>query len=424
MFRRRAIKFLIWASLIIAASGSLIYAVSVQAADDAENVTKQQVDSLNRQIKEKQSRIKELDGILSKYRERISEQEQMRSTLENDVLLIDNRIAEKLLGIERAKAELESTKLEIQSLEQQISDENGRIGSQKESAADLIRKINVADKVPTFEILLSKPSLSSFFDRMEYDKKLQRSLTDTIEKVKAHKQTLEQTRKDLDDKRLTLEKEKKNLKKEQERLQEERNFKISLAAETKNKQSEYERILYELNQQEQNTADEIANLKDALKDKLDAVDESLARGDVLLDWPVKPIDKIYITAHFHDPTYPFRQRFAHPGTDIRCEVGTPVYAAAGGYVAWNKLGKAYGNYLMIVHPGNIATIYGHLSKFVAHPDMYVQRGDLIGYSGGMPGQPGAGLSTGPHLHFEVRQNGIPVNAENFLPSLPEKDDNE
>ncbi|MBU1630090.1 M23 family metallopeptidase, partial [Patescibacteria group bacterium] len=90
--------------------------------------------------------------------------------------------------------------------------------------------------------------------------------------------------------------------------------------------------------------------------------------------------------------------------------------AAGGYVAWNKTGRMYGNYTMIVHPGGIATIYAHLSKFIAKPDTYVERGDVIGLSGGRPGDPGAGLSTGPHLHFEVRQDGIPVNAENFLPS--------
>ncbi len=422
MLRPRAIKFLVWTNLIAALSGISVNTNCVQAAADSDAVSKQQVDTLNSAIKSKQSQVKELDGLIDKYRARIEEQEKAKSTLENDVLIIDNRIAKKLLDIERAKVELESTKLEIQSLEQQISDENRRIGRQKESAAELIRRINEKDNVPTFEILLSKPSLSSFFDQLEQDKKLQEGLTDVMEKVKGHKQSLELTRKDLDSKRLTLEQEKKQLRKEQAQLEEEKNFKISLAAETKNKQSEYERLLYELNQQEQMTADEISNLKNALKDKLDSIDESLARGDVLLNWPFKPIDEIYITAHFHDPTYPFRQRFAHPGTDLRGKVGTPVYAAAGGYVAWNKLGKAYGNYLMIVHPGNIATIYGHLSRFAVTPDTYVQRGQLIGYSGGMPGQPGAGLSTGPHLHFEVRQDGIPVNPENYLPSLPAKDD--
>jgi murein DD-endopeptidase MepM/ murein hydrolase activator NlpD len=91
-------------------------------------------------------------------------------------------------------------------------------------------------------------------------------------------------------------------------------------------------------------------------------------------------------------------------------------------VAWTRLGSAYGNYMMLIHPGNMATIYAHLTKFAVEPDTYVQRGQLIGYSGGMPGQPGAGLSTGPHLHFEVRQNGIPVNPENFLPVAIEIDE--
>ena len=212
-----------------------------------------------------------------------------------------------------------------------------------------------------------------------------------------------------------MENNKKELHKKEQALELDRNSKTSLIAETRSTQSEFERILFELKQQQQATADDIGSIEAKLKDKLDAVDQALARGDVLLNWPVDPSRGI--TAKFHDPSYPFRNLFQHPGTDVRASVGTSVRAAAGGYVAWNKTGRMYGNYTMIVHPGNIATVYAHLSKFLAKPDTYVERGDIIGLSGGMPGQPGAGLSTGPHLHFEVRQNGVPVDAENFLPSV-------
>jgi murein DD-endopeptidase MepM/ murein hydrolase activator NlpD len=233
--------------------------------------------------------------------------------------------------------------------------------------------------------------------------------------VKSIREELEQNKTQRDQKRLALEDQKKRLKKEELQLEAERNFKASLAVETKNKQSEFERVLYELQQQQQGTAEDVAQLESKLKDKLDSIDEALARGDVLLNWPVDPSRGI--TATFHDPTYPFRNLFEHPGTDVRASVGTPVKSAAGGYVAWNKKGRMYGNYTMVVHPGNIATVYAHLSKFTAKPDTYVERGDQIGLSGGRPGDPGAGLSTGPHLHFEVRKNGIPVNPESYLPDV-------
>jgi murein DD-endopeptidase MepM/ murein hydrolase activator NlpD len=212
-----------------------------------------------------------------------------------------------------------------------------------------------------------------------------------------------------------LEQQKLEAQVAQTELEEQRLSKLSLINATQNKEDEFRKVVYELRQQQQSEAGDIQSLQDRLKDRLDSIDAALARGDVLLNWPI-PVKK-GISAHFHDPSYPFRKLFEHPGVDLPAPVGTPVKAAAGGYVAWNRTGKQYGNYVMVVHAGGVATVYAHLSKFGAKPDTYVERGDVIGYSGGRPGDAGAGLSTGAHLHFEVRQNGIPVNPENFLPDL-------
>jgi murein DD-endopeptidase MepM/ murein hydrolase activator NlpD len=420
--RNRRIFF---ASLTLSVAFLVIFVASIQhlqAQEDeaqADAGIKEQVDTLDKAIKEKRDRVQEINSLINKYKDRIEQQEKDQVSLSNEVLILDNRITTKQLTIEQAKSELEALRLEITALEGNIDQQSNRIAKQKDLAAHLIRRINQADRVPAYEVLVTKPSLSSFFNQIEETKRLENDLSDSLQHVKQIKQNLESNKQIRDQKRLSLESEKKKLKQEELALEAERNLKLSLAHETENKQEEFQRILYELQQQQQGTADDIAQLEDKLKDKLDAVDASLARGDVLLNWPVDPSRGI--TATFHDPTYPFRNLFEHPGTDVRASVGTPVRSAAGGYVAWNKTGRMYGNYTMVVHPGNIATVYAHLSKFIAKPDTYVERGDVIGNSGGMPGQPGAGLSTGPHLHFEVRQNGIPVNPENFLPSV-DKDD--
>jgi murein DD-endopeptidase MepM/ murein hydrolase activator NlpD len=93
----------------------------------------------------------------------------------------------------------------------------------------------------------------------------------------------------------------------------------------------------------------------------------------------------------------------HAGLDLAARYGSPIVAAADGRVASAGWSGGYGNLVRIAHNGNIQTMYGHMSRIVAHSGAFVRQGQLIGYVGS------TGLSTGPHLHYEVLKNGRPVN---------------
>lgn len=110
-------------------------------------------------------------------------------------------------------------------------------------------------------------------------------------------------------------------------------------------------------------------------------------------WRIHPI---YKTEKFHE------------GMDFTAPVGTEIHATGIGVVSKvENDGRGYGNNVIINHGYGYETLYGHMSRFSVRPGQKVKRGDLIGYVGN------TGTSTGPHLHYEVRKNGNPVNPVNF-----------
>jgi len=109
-------------------------------------------------------------------------------------------------------------------------------------------------------------------------------------------------------------------------------------------------------------------------------------------------------------TSPFGWRWGrmHEGIDIGVGYGTPIQAAAGGTVIYCGWEEGYGNFVVIDHGGNLATAYGHQSRIAVTCGQQVNQGDVIGYVGC------TGHCFGPHLHFEVRVNGNPVDPLGYL----------
>lgn len=117
-----------------------------------------------------------------------------------------------------------------------------------------------------------------------------------------------------------------------------------------------------------------------------------------------PVAGGHITSYFGNRYHPILHyvRF-HAGLDIGASWGSPIVAAGDGRVVAAGWAGGYGREVQIAHAGGITSLYGHMSEIVAAPGSFVRAGQLIGYVGS------SGLSTGPHVHFEVRQNGAPVN---------------
>jgi murein DD-endopeptidase MepM/ murein hydrolase activator NlpD len=103
-----------------------------------------------------------------------------------------------------------------------------------------------------------------------------------------------------------------------------------------------------------------------------------------------------------------RPGHTHTGIDIAVPTGTPIRAADGGRVVMTTVMGGYGNFTCIQHTSSMSTCYAHQSRFATSSGASVRQGQVIGYVGT------TGNSTGPHLHFEVRINGSPVNPMGYL----------
>lgn len=117
-----------------------------------------------------------------------------------------------------------------------------------------------------------------------------------------------------------------------------------------------------------------------------------------------PLDDSRLTSDYGMRRHPvLGSRRSHKGVDLAAPTGTPVYATADGIVGRANWFSSYGLYVRIDHGADLETRYAHMSKLAVAAGERVKKGDIIGYVGS------TGRSTGPHLHYEVRIDGVAVN---------------
>ncbi|WP_052807186.1 M23 family metallopeptidase [Risungbinella massiliensis] len=142
---------------------------------------------------------------------------------------------------------------------------------------------------------------------------------------------------------------------------------------------------------------------------VDAGNSSHSPFTGIFHWPVPTLSNI--TSPFGVRTDPINgNKKEHRGIDISGPnaLGAPLHASASGIITVRYDSGGYGNYIVIEHENGYTSLYGHLQSVTVHTGQVVRQGQVIGYVGN------TGRSTGPHLHFEIRRNNIPLNPLDFV----------
>ncbi len=404
MTKRRAVVNLVMLAILSAGCFYFTNHVLAQGTTD-----------LNAQIQEKQQKITELKKQIEAYQVAIAQKQSQATTLKRQMSILDDKIAKADLDIKSKQLAINTVNLQIQALTVDISKKESDITDKKQRIGEILRQLDQADRRTLIEIVILNPSLGKYFDQLNYLEELQKTLQTNINQLQVMKSDYEKKQVNLNIFRTQLTDTKEQLEQAKSTLNNEIEVKDQILKQTKQSENKYQSLLAQALAEQEKANNEIKSLESEIRKKLQKQANSrFDQMDTNFIWPVRPLRGL--STYFHDPDYIFRRYFEHPAIDIPSPQGTDIKAAAGGYVARAKdAGMGY-SYIMIVHNNGLSTVYGHVSRIDVTEDTYVNKGQIIGAVGGMPGTKGAGkLTTGPHLHFEIRSSGIPVNPLDYLP---------
>ena len=230
-----------------------------------------------------------------------------------------------------------------------------------------------------------------------------------IAEINNLKNELIKQKEDLQKQRAELESIKTKQQKYKFGLDRQKDTKRGLLKDVRVQQAEFEKIVENAKKEYTNINSELYRITESARSRNKRTGDKKV-GDMVFSWP----NSGPITANFGVPT-PVQSY--HTGTDIDGQIGDSILAASDGTISFTGGSSTYGYglYIKIDHGSGIETLYGHLSGFTVSESDTVKRGELIGYMGNTGFAIAFGSGDGSHLHFEVREDGVPVNPLIYLP---------
>jgi len=329
-------------------------------------------------------------GVLSQ----ITQYDQQKQKAEREIKLLELKQARAQNRIKELQGNIKKTDAQIEEIKGYLRDRFVAIYKYGGMAElDLLLTASTAHEAMATSLLLGKIARE--------DERMVDSLSESREKLEAAK-------KELEEQRALLVAQEKKLRSEREKYKAEIKKRNDLLASLRKEKALHEKAARELQQAQEEIGNTIKNLmrkkQEIIARERENRDKNKSHfGNITympsggrLGWPVRG----EISQSFGKRVHPvFKTTSMHTGIDIRASGGTPVQAAGPGeilYVGWLR---GYGQVVIIDHGNLLSTVYAHLANATVEEGQGVSRGQVIGHVGN------TGVTTGYHLHFEVRVNG-------------------
>ncbi len=363
------------------------------------NAFAETVDSLQLQIAETNAQKAAIEAEIEKYKEQLDEVGAEKATLSSKIKSLE--ITQKKLSADIAltQTKINSTNLTISELGNQISVTEQKINDNYAAIAKTIRDIHFNEGNSIIETLLAHESTGDLWNSIGALTQLQKSLKNKVYVLSDIKDTFETQKSTQEEKKEELIDLTEELGDRKEVVDVTKTQQNKVLAETKNKESEYKRILAEKEELRKKFEQEIFEYQNKIKFLLDP-SKLPPSGSGVLSWP---LENIFVTQHFGVTGDSGRlyKSGSHSGVDFRAAVGTKLMSAASGTVVGvgdtdSQPGcYSYGKWILIEHGNGLSTLYAHLSVISVSKGQSVKVGEVIGYTGE------TGYSFGPHLHLAV-----------------------
>ena len=345
-----------------------------------------------------QSDVDEAKEKTEEAKEDLEEAEKQKEEILAQYEAIEQQLADAQLAVANKRAEIVEIDVEINVKEEELKQAEKEYKEYQELFKVRARSMYENTEIDYLEIFFGAEDFGDLLSKIEIVSQIMKYDQEILLKLDESKKKLEIAKEEL-------EKIKKKKTEELEVLQQKEKELDDLAYEKRklideiSKDVEKYRIIYEAAEAAEQAA--IKEYEDALR----AEANPTVYGGGAFMWPTSG----RVTSEYGYRIHPvYGTRKFHSGIDIAAPKGTVIYAAADGVVTLAATSGGYGQCIIINHGSGLATLYGHCSQIDVSKGQSVSKGDRIGLVGS------TGVSTGPHLHFEVRENGATKNPREYI----------